>query len=166
MMSEIKKTSRVANRAMNRALAAVLVVTALVVVPTFGLPSAAEARERSVRTTTIASGQLPKLGKWDAHIFLESRLQKSFGAVYQHYLTDCRTLTPTLARCGLSWWIGDFGYSGVGYVSLSGDRSAPTGTASWRVRRFDFYCRRVQKRPSWRCTKTFRGKASGRIDLY
>lgn len=102
--------------------------------------------------------ELPTLTSLDAWDYMDTALRRRFGKLYRYRVggdIKCRRATRIRMRCAVSWGIGDFGFSGRGYIWFSWNGTKPWWNYSWNITRYDYYCRGVQKKPQYKCTKRY-----------
>lgn len=94
----------------------------------------------------------------DARYYMTKALNRRFGNQYKYRVagkTSCKRSSYTRARCSIRWGIGDSGYSGYGYIWYSEEDGETWWNYSWRIKRTNFYCLDVLKKPLSKCRTNY-----------
>ena len=144
---------------MKRITLAALLTLAFLAIPASALAQYQDPYADPVVTPPIeAPAKLPMLDNFDAWDYMRTALGRKFGKIYRYRVDGeikCRRSTRTRMRCSIGWAIGDFGFSGSGYIWFSRQGTKTHWNYSWNITRFDYYCRAVQKKPKYSCIKRY-----------
>lgn len=108
--------------------------------------------------TARSAQEIETLTMSDARYYMSKALGDEFGAQYRYRVggsIKCRRSTDTRARCAIKWGIGDAYFGGVGYLWYELEDGETVWNYSWKLRRIDYYCRSVLKKPLYKCSKRY-----------
>lgn len=104
-----------------------------------------------------ASG-LPTLTKSQAQYYTRKAIVRNFGSLFYAggYRRICKRASRIRFRCAVSWFNGDFAFSGRVVIWLDSRDGDTWWNYAYGITRFDEYCALVQNRPVADCVKRYR----------